>query len=80
MSSCIAPRSITNSYYLDSLIIGCWSVGCTCVESDDTTSILYPGGRNMLNPMMRSGWPLNRLDTRPVTPGVSMLDIKILKR
>lgn len=37
------------------------------------TSILYPGGRKVLKPTMSSGWPLKRLETRLMTPGVSML-------
>ncbi len=36
-------------------------------------SILYPGGRKVLNPWMRLGWPANRSDTRLMTPGVSIL-------
>ena len=27
----------------------------------------------MLKPTMRSGWPLNRFETLPITPGVSIL-------
>ena len=34
---------------------------------------LKPGGRKVLKPTMRSGWPLNSVDTRLITPGVSML-------
>lgn len=33
------------------------------------TSILYPGGRNVLKPTINSGNPLNRFDTRWMTPG-----------
>ena len=29
-----------------------------------------PGGRKVLKPTMRSGWPLNSVDTRLITPGV----------
>ena len=29
----------------------------------------------MLKPTMRSGWPLKRLDTRLITPGVSILQV-----
>ena len=39
----------------------------------DWISILKPGGRKVLKPTMRSGWPLNSVDTRSITPGVSML-------
>jgi WD repeat-containing protein 19 len=38
-----------------------------------TTSILYPGGRNVLKPRMRFGWPLKSSDTRRITPGVSIV-------
>ena len=37
------------------------------------TSILYPGGRNVLKPTMSSGCPLNSDETLLMTPGVSML-------
>ena len=36
-------------------------------------SMRYPGGKNVLNPEIKSGWPLNSIDTRSITPGVSML-------
>lgn len=38
----------------------------------EVTSILYPGGKNVLNPTISSGWPLNRHETRAITPGVSI--------
>ena len=37
------------------------------------TSILNPGGRKVLKPTIRSGWPRNKLDTLLMTPGVSIL-------
>ena len=37
------------------------------------TSILNPGGRNVLKPTIRSGCPRNRFETRLITPGVSIL-------
>ena len=40
------------------------------------TSILYPGGRNVLKPTISSGCPLNSDDTLLITPGVSMLENK----
>ncbi len=46
---------------------------CTLIVSLACTSILYPGGKNVLNPTMRSGWPLKRLETLLITPGVSIL-------
>ena len=36
-------------------------------------SILYPAGRNVLNPCMSSGLPAKRDDTLSMTPGVSIL-------
>ena len=36
-------------------------------------SILYPGGRNVLKPWIRLGLPANKLETRSITPGVSIL-------
>lgn len=36
-------------------------------------SIRYPGGRKVLKPWMRTGWPRKRLETRSMTPGVSIL-------
>lgn len=36
-------------------------------------SIRYPGGKNVLKPWMRLGWPANNSETRLITPGVSML-------
>lgn len=36
-------------------------------------SIRYPGGRKVLNPWIRDGWPRKRVETRSMTPGVSML-------
>lgn len=36
-------------------------------------SMRYPGGKKVLNPDMRVGCPLNRVDTRSMTPGVSIL-------
>ena len=36
-------------------------------------SILYPGGRKVLKPWIKFGWPENRVETRSMTPGVSML-------
>lgn len=42
-----------------------WSFCCT--------SILYPGGKNVLKPTISSGWPLKRSDTLAITPGVSIL-------
>lgn len=46
---------------------------CTLIVSFAWTSILYPGGKNVLKPTIRSGWPLKRFDTLFITPGVSML-------
>lgn len=71
-------------------LTGCWAGWISVVIWDcplgavtDTvpgslacTSILYPGGRNVLNPTINSGCPLNRDDTRLITPGVSMLGRK----
>lgn len=37
-------------------------------------SILYPGGKNVLNPWIKLGWPLNNVETLSMTPGVSMLE------
>lgn len=37
------------------------------------TSILYPGGRKVLNPTIKSVWPSKSSETRWMTPGVSML-------
>lgn len=37
-------------------------------------SIRYPKGRKVLNPWMREGWPLKRVETRSMTPGVSILE------
>jgi hypothetical protein len=42
-------------------------------EGDETSSILYPGGRNVLKPRMRLLWPRKSSDTRLMTPGVSIL-------
>lgn len=36
-------------------------------------SIRYPGGKNVLNPWIRAGCPLKRVETRWMTPGVSIL-------
>lgn len=36
-------------------------------------SILYPGGRKVLKPWIRFGWPANSSETRLITPGVSIL-------
>lgn len=36
-------------------------------------SILYPGGKKVLNPWIRFGCPANRSETRLITPGVSIL-------
>ncbi len=36
-------------------------------------SMRYPGGKKVLNPDISVGCPLNRVDTRSMTPGVSML-------
>lgn len=36
-------------------------------------SIRYPAGKKVLNPDIRSGWPLNSVETRLITPGVSIL-------
>lgn len=36
-------------------------------------SIRYPAGKNVLNPDINKGCPLNKLDTRSMTPGVSIL-------
>jgi len=46
-------------------------------ESWFWTSILYPGGKKVLNPTISSGWPRNRLETREITPGVSILKKKM---
>ena len=43
-----------------------WPVSLVC------TSILYPGGRKVLKPTISSGCPLNNMETREMTPGVSM--------
>lgn len=51
----------------------CWPGWWTLI-SLACTSILYPGGKNVLKPTMRSGWPLNSWDTRFITPGVSILE------
>ena len=40
-------------------------------------SIRYPTGRKVLNPWMREGWPLKRVETRSMTPGVSILEQKV---
>lgn len=42
------------------------------LEEETEHSILYPGGRNVLNPTIKFGCPRNRVDTRSITPGVSM--------
>lgn len=36
-------------------------------------SILYPGGRKVLKPCMRYGFPVKSVETRSMTPGVSIL-------
>lgn len=36
-------------------------------------SIRYPGGRNVLKPWIKLGWPANNSETRLMTPGVSIL-------
>lgn len=36
-------------------------------------SMRYPGGRKVLKPDINSGCPLNNIDTRSITPGVSIL-------
>lgn len=41
------------------------------------TSILYPGGKKVLNPTINSGCPLNSDETLLITPGVSMLRINL---
>lgn len=33
----------------------------------------YPGGRKVLKPWMRIGFPWNNIETRSITPGVSIL-------
>ena len=33
----------------------------------------YPGGRKVLKPWIREGFPWKRAETRSITPGVSML-------
>lgn len=45
----------------------------TCTCSLGWTSIRYPSGKKVLKPTINSGWPLNRFETRWMTPGVSML-------
>ena len=60
-------------------LICVWPVGAdtvTLLGSLACTSILYPGGRNVLNPTINSGCPLNKLDTRLITPGVSILKFR----
>ncbi len=46
---------------------------CTLIVSLACTSILYPGGKKVLKPTIKSGWPLKRLETLLMTPGVSIL-------
>lgn len=41
-------------------------------------SIRYPAGRKVLNPEMSKGCPLNNVDTRSMTPGVSILLYNVL--
>lgn len=57
-----------------------WPGVVTFTRSLVCTSILYPGGRKVLKPIMRSGWPLNSWDTRLITPGVSILQGKQEKK
>ena len=45
----------------------------TWTESFSWTSILYPGGRNVLKPSIKSVCPLNNVETLDITPGVSIL-------
>lgn len=52
--------------------LSCWA-GPLMLISLCLTSILNPGGRKVLKPTMRSGWPRNKLDTLLMTPGVSIL-------
>lgn len=57
----------------------CWPVGAvteTLPGSWAWTSILYPGGKNVLKPTISSGCPLNNVDTLLITPGVSILEAK----
>ena len=42
-------------------------------KGSDGISMLYPGGKNALNPSISSGCAGNNVDTRWITPGVSML-------
>ena len=42
-------------------------------KSPSLTSILNPGGRNVLKPTIKSGWPRNKFETLLITPGVSRL-------
>ena len=44
------------------------------------TSILYPGGRKVLNPTISSGCPLKSDDTLLITPGVSILGKNKIKK
>ncbi len=48
----------------------------TLIVSLACTSILYPGGRKVLKPTIKSGCPLKRFDTRFMTPGVSILKFR----
>lgn len=42
-------------------------------EGSREHSIRYPGGKNVLNPWIKLGWPLNNVETLSITPGVSIL-------
>lgn len=48
------------------------SVMMTFIPSTETSN---PGGRNVLNAMIRLGRPRNKRETRFITPGVSILKI-----
>jgi len=46
-------------------------------DGSNEHSILYPGGKKVLNPWIKFGCPLNSVETRSITPGVSILILKV---
>lgn len=42
-------------------------------EGSKEHSILYPGGKKVLKPWIKLGCPRNKVETRSITPGVSIL-------
>ena len=73
------PSSIDNMYLYKILTFGIGFPGVLtliCEGSLAWTSILYPGGKKVLKPTIRSGCPLKRFETRLITPGVSILKWK----